>query len=187
MLLDELETDPPPTVVQLAALHERHRLNPRYAREVAEAMVSGSRWLERGGGFLLRRLAGETGTLPAEEWELVIDGLDGVRSWFGRLLLCQTLAEWPALMDVAPADLAMFLRGCLSDPKPTVRAWSFCALNALAERHPEYLAEARAAEARARRDRAPCVVARLRQMGLVPYPPKKKMPGFRRRRPCLRR
>lgn len=179
MLLDELETDPRMSVPQMRQWHERNRAHPRYAQTVAEAIVSGSRVLEWTGAWMLRRWVSEGAQPPAEALSVVIDGLDGVRSHLGRLVLSQFWAENPELMETAPAEVGAFLRNGLDDPKATVRVWSFNALWLLARRHPEFRADVRAALRRAKRDPEPCVVARLRQMGLVPYPEKKK-PAARR-------
>lgn len=181
MLLDELETDPKPTAAQLRQWHERNRDHPRYALTLAEAIVSGAPTLERAGTCLLRRWVGEGATLPPDALAIVIDGLDGVRSHLGRLVLTQFWAENPALMEAAPAEVGAFLRRGLVDPKATVRVWSLNALWWLAQRHPEYRTDVHAAVRRAKRDPEPCVRARLRQMGLLPYPAKKK-PGAPRGR-----
>lgn len=174
MLLDELETDPKPTAAQLRQWHERHRAHPRYALTLAEAIVSGAPALERAGTCLLRRWVGEGATLPPEALAIVIDGLDGVRSHLGRLVLNQFWAENPSLMESAPTEIGAFLCRSVADSKATVRVWSFNALWLLARRHPEFRAEAHAALRRAKRDPEACVSARLRQMGLLPYPAKKK-------------
>ncbi len=164
MLLDDLEVTPV-TVAQLDALHRRHREDRNFTRTVAEAVGSGSVVLERAGAWLLRREAAVRGSdFPAEDWAVVIEALPGVRSWAGRLILCQLVSEQPALMDAAPAEMAEFLRGCVAHPKPTVRAWSVNAFHELARRHPEFRAEARRLVAVARRDRTPCVQARLRHL-----------------------
>jgi hypothetical protein len=164
MLLDDLEVTPLLTVAQLDALHRRHRGHRNYPRTVAEAVASGSAVLERAGAWLLRREAAERSGYPAEAWAVVIDALPGVRSWAGRLILGQLFSEQPALMDVAPAEVAEFLRGGVDYPKPTVRAWSVNAFHELARRHPEFQAEARRLVAVARRDPAPCMRARLKHL-----------------------
>jgi len=164
MLLDDLDVEPVLTVARLETFHQRHRGERNFTRTVAEAVTSGSPVLERAGGWLLRRHAAATGGLPAEDWAAVLDGLDGVRSWAGRLLLCQMLAEQPGLWAAAPADVAAFLRSCTGDRQPTVRAWSVCAFHRLARRHPEFRTEARGLVAAARRDPAKCVQARLRHL-----------------------
>jgi hypothetical protein len=164
MLLDDLDVEPVLTVARLAALHQRHAGDRHFTRTVAEAVASGSPVLERAGAWLLRRQAAVAGGLPSEDWAVVLDGLDGVRSWAGRLLLCQMLAEQPGLWAAAPADVAAFLRGCTGDAQPTVRAWSVCAFHRLARRHPEFRAEARRLVTAARRDPAKCVQARLRHL-----------------------
>lgn len=174
MLLDELDADPKLTAAQLRAWHERHRDHPRYALTLAEAIVSGAPALERAGAWLLRRWLAEGGEPSAEAWAIVIDGLDGVRSHLGRLVLSQLWAENPARMEVAVDEVAGFLRRGLADPKATVRVWSLNALWLLARTHPELRTEVRAALRRTKRDSEPCVVARLRQMGVVPYPPRPK-------------
>lgn len=174
MLLDELETDPKPSAAQLRQWHEHNRDHPRYALTLAEAIVSGAPALERAGACLLRRWVGEGAQPSAEVLAIVIDGLDGVRSHLGRLVLSQFWAENPALMETAPAEVGAFLRRGIDDPKATVRVWSLNALWWLAQRHPELRADVRAAVRRAKRDPEACVQARLRQMGLVPYPEKKK-------------
>ena len=165
MLLDELEVRPLLTVAQLAALHRKHRADPNYARTVAEAVASGSPVLERAGGWLLRHEVAASGAFPPEDWQVVMEALPGVKSWHGRLLLCQLLSRHPFLMDVAPEEFGEFLRGCLDDPKPTVRAWSVSALHELARRHPAFRAEARRAMITAGKDSAKCVQARLRHLG----------------------
>lgn len=174
MLLDELETEPRISVTQLRQWHERHRAHPRYAQTVAEAIVSGSPALEWTGAWLLRRWVNEGGQPSPEAWTIVVDGLGGVRAHLGRLILCQLWAEHPELIELAPEEVTAFLRRQLSDPKATVRVWSLNALWLAAKRHPELRADVRAALRRAKRDPEPCVVARLRQMGVVPYPAKKK-------------
>lgn len=174
MLLDELETERPLSAPQLTRLHERHRHDPRYAHVLTEAVVSGAPALERAGGWLLRRWLSAGGELPAEDRALLVDGLGGVRSHIGRLILYQLFTEYPALMEAAPDDAAAFLAAGLNDVHATGRAWSLSALWLLAKRHPEHRADMRRALARAKRDPEACLQARLRQMGVVPYPPKKK-------------
>jgi len=164
MLLDDLEIRPLLTVAQLAALHRRHRGDRNYTRTLAEAVASGSPVLERAGAWLLRREATERGGLPDEDWTVVVDALAGVRSWAGRLILCQLLSAQPRLMDAAPADVAAFLRSCARDAKPTVRAWSVNAFHELARRQGTFRVEARRWVAAARRDRTKCVQARLRHL-----------------------
>ena len=161
--MDDLEIRPLLTVAQLAALHRRHRGDRNYTRTLAEAVASGSAALERAGAWLLRRVAAER-DLPEEDWTLVVDALAGVRSWAGRLILCQLLSEKPRLMDAAPADVADFLRSCARDAKPTVRAWSVNAFHELARRQGAFRVEARRWVASARRDRTKCVQARLRHL-----------------------
>lgn len=174
MLLDELETEPRISVSQLRQWHERNRTHARYAQTVAEAIVSGSPALEWAGAWLLRRWVNEGGQPSPEAWTIVVDGLDGVRAHLGRLILCQLWAEHPELIDLAPEEVTSFLRAQLDDPKATVRVWSLNALWLAAKRRPELRADVRAALRRAKRDPEPCVVARLRQMGVVPYPEKRK-------------
>lgn len=164
MLLDDLEAQPRLAVAQLEALHRRHRADRNYTRTAAEAVASGSAVLERHGAWLVRREAAERAGYPAEDWAVVLGGLGGVRSWAGRLLLCQLLAEQPALMDAAPEDVAVFLRDCAHYPKPTVRAWAVSSFHELARRRADYRAEARRLVAAARHDPAPCVQARLRHL-----------------------
>jgi hypothetical protein len=164
MLLDDLEVTPLLTVAQLEALHQRHRGDQNYARTVAEAVASGSPALERAGAWLLRREVAARGGYPDEDWAVVLDALAGVRSWAGRLIICQMLSEQPELMDAAPADAADFLRSCAADAKPTVRAWSVNAFHQLSRRHTDLRAEARRLVAAAHRDSAKCVQARLRHL-----------------------
>lgn len=164
VLLDDLETVPALTVAQLAALHRRHGGDRNYPRTIAEAVASGSPELERAGAWLLRRAVAERGGYPAEDWLVVVDGLRGVRSWAGRLILCQLFSERPALMDAAPDEIAGFLGDCAADAKPTVRAWSVNALHELARRHGAFRGEARRLVAEARKDPAKCVQARLRHL-----------------------
>lgn len=164
MLLDDLEVRPLLTVAQLEARHRRHRTDRNYTRTAAEAVASGSVELERAGAWLLRREAADRGGFPAEDWAVVVDALPGVRSWYGRLILCQLLSEQPRLMDAAPGDCAAFLRDCATDPKPTVRAWAVNSFHELARRHREFRREAGRLVAAARRDPAPCVIARLRHL-----------------------
>ncbi len=165
MLLDDLEVRPLLTVAQLEALHQRHRGERNYARTVAEAVASGSPELERAGAWLLRREVANRGSFPADDWPIVVDALNGVRSWAGRLILCQLFSERPGLMEAAPVEVADFLRGCVGDAKPTVRAWSVDAFYRLARRQADLRAEARRLVAAARRDSAKCVQARLRHLG----------------------
>ena len=164
MLLDDLEVEPKLTVARLESLHQRHRGDRNYARTLAEAVASSSARLERSGTWLLRRLLADGGGLPAADWAVVLDALDGVRSWEGRLILCQMLSEQPGLMETMPEDVAGFLRDCAADPKPTVRAWSVNAFHLLASRHAGFRVEARRLVAAARRDPAKCVQARLRHL-----------------------
>lgn len=167
MLLDELETERLLTVQQLARLHERERHNRRYAHEVTEAVVSGSPSLERAGGWLLRQWLRSGGELPEEERALLVDGLGGVRSHVGRLILYQLFTEYPGLMETAPDDVAAFLTRGLEDARATERAWSLSALWWLARRHPQHRAAVRRALAAARRDPEVCMQARLRQLGIA--------------------
>jgi len=164
MLLDDLEIRPLLTVAQLEALHQRHRGDRNYSSTLAEAVASGSPTLERAGAWLLRREVADCDGFPAADWSVVVEALSGVRSWAGRLILCQMLSEQPALMDAAPAEMAGFLRDCAADAKPTVRAWSINALHQLARRHEDFRVEARRWVAKGRRDPAKCVQARLRHL-----------------------
>jgi hypothetical protein len=164
MLLDDMESRPLPTVAQLEALHRRCRGDRNFTRTAAEAAVGGSPGLERSGAWLVRREAAERAGYPAEDWEVVIEGLGGVRSWAGRLILCQLFSEQPALMDTAPVDVAVFLRDCARHPRPTVRAWAVTSFHELGRRNPVFRAEARRLVAAARRDPAKCMQARLRHL-----------------------
>jgi hypothetical protein len=164
MLLDELEVRPRLTGAKLDALHRRRRADANYTRTIAEAVASGSAELERAGAWLLRREATERGGYPADDWAVVVDALPGVRTWAGRLLLCQLCSAQPSLMDAAPDVMAVFLRDCSAYPKPTVRAWAVSSLHELARRHGEYRAEARRLVRRGRLDPAPCVRARMRHL-----------------------
>lgn len=164
MILDELEAEPRPTVAALEMIFRREAGRRNFSRHVAEAVASGSAALARNGAWLLRRLADAAGRLPPEDWALVVDGLAGVKSWEARLQLCQLLAAHPGLSDAAPAVLADFLRGCAGDPKPFVRAWGVTAFQELGRRHAVYRPEARRWLARARKDPAKSVQARLRHL-----------------------
>ena len=164
MLLDELEAEPRMTVARLEACYRRHCLRKNFSGEVAEAVASGSAPLERAGAWLLLRLDRERGGLAAADWEVVVDGLDGVRAWTARLQLCQLLAARPELADAAPGAIAGFLRDCAADPQPFVRAWGISAFHALGQRDPAHRAEARRWLARGRRDPAKSVQARMRRL-----------------------
>ncbi|HXS29369.1 MAG TPA: hypothetical protein VN755_00925 [Steroidobacteraceae bacterium] len=164
MLLDDLEAEPRMTVVRLEECYRRHCLRKNFTREVAEAVASGSAPLERAGAWLLVRVARETGGLAAADWEIVVDGLAGVRAWTARLQLCQLLTAQPALADAAPAEIADFVRSCAADPKPFVRAWGISAFHALGRHYPRHRAEARRWLARGRRDPAKSVQARMRRL-----------------------
>lgn len=174
MLLDELEADPTFSVPQMRQWHERNRGHSRYALTLAEGIVSGSPRLELAGAWMLRRWLKEGGQPSAEAWSVVFDGLGDVRSHLARLTLCQLWVEQSEQAERAVAEVADFLRRGLDDPKATVRICSLNALWLLAQRHPEFRAEVSAAVRRAKRDPEPCVQARLRRLGLMPYPPKKK-------------
>lgn len=164
MLLDELEAEPRMTVARLEECYRRCCLRKNFSNEVAEAVASGSPPLERAGAWLLVRLARERGPLPAADWEIVVNGLDGVRAWTARLQLCQLVAAHPGLTDAAPGAIAEFVRGCAADVKPFVRAWGITAFQALGSRHSAYRAEARRWLAKGRRDPSKSVQARLRQL-----------------------
>lgn len=164
MLLDDLEAEPRLTVARLVVLYRQHRLRKNFTRELAEAVASGSARLERAGTWLLLRAAREPGDWPAADWEIVVNGLDGVRDWAARLQLCQLLAEQPALVEAAPEEIAGFVRGCAADPKPFVRAWGISAFHALGRHDPRYRAEARRWLARGRVDPTKSVQARMRQL-----------------------
>src|SRR5688572_19153791 len=118
MLLDDLEAEPRMSVARLEVLYRQYCLRKDFTREVAEAVASGSAMLERSGAWLLVRRAREGGSLPAADWEIVVNGLDGVRAWTARLQLCQLLAARPALADAAPEEVAEFVRSCAKDSKP---------------------------------------------------------------------
>lgn len=164
MLLDELEAEPRITVARLRQIQQRECGRPGFSRQLAEAVASGSPALERNGAWLLRRLADSAGGLAAADWELVVDSLGGVRDWVARLELCRLVAGHPDLLDAAPGETAAFLRDCAGDPKPFVRAWGLTAFHVLGQRHAAYRAEAGRRLARARRDPAKSVQARLRRL-----------------------
>jgi len=164
MLLDELEAEPRITVARLGECYRRHRLRKNFTREVAEAVASGSAPLERAGAWLLVRVAREPGGLAAGDWEIVVDGLGGVRAWTARLQLCQLLARQPELADAAPDAVAAFLRDCATDPQPFVRAWGISAFHQLGRRQAAHRAEARRWRARGRQDPAKSVQARMRRL-----------------------
>jgi hypothetical protein len=165
MLLDELEAEPRMSVARLEACYRRHCLRKNFAREVAEAVASGSTALERAGAWLLVRLAREGSGAPGPaDWEIVVNGLDGVRAWTARLQLCQLLAARPELAAAAPGEIAGFVRACTEDPKPFVRAWGVTAFHALGQTFPALRAEAGRRVVRARRDPAKSVQARLRHL-----------------------
>jgi len=164
MLLDDLETEPRMTVARLEVLYRLWRLRKNFTREVAEAVVSGSAPLERAGAWLWIRLAREPGGLPAADWEIVVNGLDGVRTWTARLQLCQLLATQPSLVQAAPREIAEFVRSCAKDQKPFVRAWGISAFHALGRHDSSHRAEARRWVARGRSDPTKSVQARMRQL-----------------------
>src|SRR4051812_10918309 len=118
MLLDDLEAEPWMTVARLEDCYRRHCLRKNFSNEVAEAVASGSAPLERAGSWLLLRLARERSGLGAAEWEIVVNGLDGMRDWAARLRLCQLVIAHPALSDAAGEAVAHFLRSCAADPLP---------------------------------------------------------------------
>lgn len=164
MLLDELEAEPRMTVARLRQVQQRECGRPGFSRQLAEAVASGSPQLERNGAWLLRRLADTTGSLAAADWELIVDGLAGVRDWVARVELCRLLAGHPELLAATPGEMAAFLRDCADDPKPFVRAWGLTAFHVLGQRQAAYRAEARRRLAQARRDPAKSVQARLRRL-----------------------
>lgn len=164
MLLDELEAEPRITVARLEACYRRHCLRKNFTREVAEAVASGSAALERAGAWLLVRFVREGGGLVPADWEIVVNGLDGVRAWTARLQLCQLLAARPELAAAAPGEITDFVRMCTGDPKPFVRAWGVTAFHALGRTYPALRAEAKRVVARARRDRMKSMQARLRHL-----------------------
>lgn len=164
MLLDDLEAEPRMTVARLEVLYRQYCLRKNFTREVAEAVASGSAALERSGAWLLGRAVREQGSVAPADWEIVVNGLDGVRAWTARLQLCQLLAAQPALADAAPEDVAEFVRGCAVDPKPFVRAWGITAFHALGRHSPRHRVEARRWVARGRSDPTKSVQARMRQL-----------------------
>ena len=114
MLFDDLEAEPRMTVARLEVLYRQYCLRKNFTREVAEAVASGSAALERAGAWLLMRVAREPGGLPAGDWEIVVNGLDGVRAWTARLQLCQLLAGQPALVETAPDEIEVVF----AEPRP---------------------------------------------------------------------
>jgi len=164
MLLDDLESEPKATVAWLERIYRREAGRKNFSHDLAEAVASGSPALERGGAWLLRRLVAEKGSLSATDWELVVDGLAGVRSWLARLELCQLLAGHPEMTEAAPEAIAVFLRKCADGPNIFVRAWAVTAFHALGKRHRAYGAEAKRWVAKARKDPAKSVQARLRHL-----------------------
>ncbi len=164
MLLDELEAEPRMTVARLEACYRRHCLRKNFTREVAEAVASGSSALERAGAWLLVRFAREGGGLAPTDWEIVVNGLDGVHAWTARLQLCQLLAAQPELAAAAPGEIADFVRTCADDAKPFVRAWGVTAFYALGRTYPALRAEAKRVVAKARKDPMKSMQARLRHL-----------------------
>ena len=164
MLLDDLESEPKATVAWLERIYRREAGRKNFSHDLAEAVASGSPALERGGAWMLRRLVAEKGSLSATDWELVVDGLEGVRSWLARLELCQLLAGHPEMTDAAPEAVAVFLRECAAGTNVFVRAWGVTAFHSLGKRHRAYRAEAKRSVAKARKDPAKSVQARLRHL-----------------------
>lgn len=164
MLLDELEAERRLTVAQLRRIFARESGGPNFSPLLAEAVASGAPQLERNGAWLLGRFVDKEGGIAAKDWEVVLDGLAGVKDWVARLELCQILARHPALLAAAPDVVAHYLRDCVRDPKPFVRAWAYAAWHALGKTHAAYRAEARRVLAAARRDPPKSVQARLRQL-----------------------
>ena len=164
MLLDDLEAEPRMTVAHLALIYRREAARANFSRTLAEAAASGAPQLERNGTWLLRRLVDATGQLPAADWELIVDGLAGVTDWVARIELCRLMIGHAELMAAAPGEIAGFLRACADDPKPFVRAWGVTAFQVLGQKHPAYRVEAGRRLAKARRDPAKSVQARLRHL-----------------------
>ena len=164
MLLDALEAEPRMTVARLEQIYRREAGRAGFSRELAEAVASGSPQLERNGAWLLRRLVAATGRLAPPDWELIVDGLSGVTDWVARLELCRLMLGHPELMAAAPGEIAAFLHDCAGDAKPFVRAWGVTAWQILGRTHPAHRAEAKRWLAKARRDPAKSVQARLKHL-----------------------
>ena len=163
MLLDELEAERRLTVAQLQRIFARESGRSNFGSTLVEAVASGAPQLERNGAWLLRRFVDQGGALAPQEWELVVDGLAGVKDWVARLELCRLLVNHPELFATAPDAIADYLRACVRDPKPFVRAWAYTAWHAFGKEHATYRAEAKRVLAAARREAPKSVQARLRQ------------------------
>jgi hypothetical protein len=164
LLLDDLDAEPKPTVARLEEVYARHRSERRFVERIAEAVGSGDAGLERSGAWLLRRHAKSGEDLPAAVWTEIVEGLAGLKTWEARLLLCQLLSDRPELADANPARVADFLCGATEDKNPLIRAWGISSLVALGQRHKAFSGEARRRLAKARRDAAASVRARLRHL-----------------------
>jgi hypothetical protein len=152
------------TVAHLERIYARESGRAGFSHLLAEAVASGSPVLERNGAWLLRRLVDDSGQLAPADWELVVDGLGGVRDWVARLELCRIIADHPGLTLATSDSITDFLRSCAGDKKPFVRAWGVTAWHILGRAHPAHRAEARRWMAKARRDPAKSVQARLRHL-----------------------
>lgn len=112
---------------------------------------------------LLKRHVTRGAILPEAAASRLFDLLPALGRWESKLHALQML---PCLPILAPrADgLRGFLADALRDQNKFVRAWAYAGWHRLASLHPGYHAEAAALLARAGREEAPSVRARLRRL-----------------------
>ncbi len=125
--------------------------------------LSGNKELQKGATWLLKHYLENAGSLSADHIESLVRLLPQLNNWEAKLHVLQCIPY----MRISKGDrkaVELFLRGCLTDDKKFVRAWSYSGFYELSKQFPEYRSEAERLVDMAMKNEAPSVKARIRNI-----------------------
>ncbi|MCH9652185.1 MAG: hypothetical protein K0U98_28410 [Deltaproteobacteria bacterium] len=146
---------------EIRSIHDRHRGEPGYpslliALMAVEAFRTGATWL-------LKALLEGGAEISPGEIETIYDQLPELDHWEQKLHLLQCM-EYLPIPDAQKRSVRRFLRESLESENKFVRAWAHNGYYHLAKQYPEFQGEAEGLFAKALRDEAPSVKARIRKV-----------------------
>jgi hypothetical protein len=161
----------------LRQIYLAYRSQPRFVAELIAALRRLDPDAAARAAWLLDRAARE-GLVDESLLPAIARAAEEATDWITRAHLCHVFSVTGCPSSLREAVFP-FLQECIRDPHASIRCWALSAMIGFAD-DPAYAADVAEYVAQARHDPNKATQARLRQLGLVPYPPKTRPSRDRR-------
>ncbi len=163
-LLLLLERDDHTNVPALERLYAEYGHQQGFCAAIMEAVVSGNDQLECNGSHLLYMYVKEERTIKPLPLQLLIDNLDKLQHWAGRMAVARIMGIHPDWFTPEVDAVVPVLREWCSDGNAYLRAWAIDAFARMAGQVADLRPAALEWIAEGEADEKPAVQARMRQL-----------------------